>query len=100
MKRCRKFFIVFFVSILLATSVQIEGFAATATVDTIDVHQTIEDFGASLACWYSGLIYHPYRKQLVEMFDSLSESETRILICSWSPPAALKSNNKNEVRLS
>jgi glucuronoarabinoxylan endo-1,4-beta-xylanase len=52
MKRFKHAFIVFFVVTALMVFTRNDILAATATVDTSEIHQTIEGFGASLAWWY------------------------------------------------
>ncbi len=58
MKIFKYTFIGFFVVISMMVFTQNDILAATATVNTSEVHQTIEGFGASLAWWYNSLYSH------------------------------------------
>ncbi len=126
MKKFKLLFIGLFVVMGMMVPAQNSFLAATATVDTSEVHQTIEGFGASLAWWTTNLYYHskkgeiynylfkelgldilrlrniyrhgedgvfPIYGEIVDSFYSLSENDPKVMICSWSPPVDLKSNN-------
>jgi len=65
MKILKNAFIVFLVTMaMMVLNGQNDILAATATVNTGEVHQTIEGFGASLAWWHQNLYSHPQKGEI------------------------------------
>jgi glucuronoarabinoxylan endo-1,4-beta-xylanase len=64
MKSFKHVFIVFFVVMSMMVFTRNDVLAATATVDTSEVHQTIEGFGVSLAWWYQSLYSHSQKGEI------------------------------------
>lgn len=64
MKIFKQLSIVFFIVISMIISNQNDVLAATATVDTSEVLQTMEGFGASIAWWYYNLNSHTRKGEI------------------------------------
>ena len=64
MKKYKHALFIFVIVMVISIFIQNDAPASTATVDTSEIHQTIEGFGASLAWWFNSLSTHYYRGEI------------------------------------